>query len=155
MKKLAIFALPLLLASTVQAAETTTIQLSADVPSDSFHFRPITPITGVQQFDWDLLNDKLQPMSYDFSFNKGGANDSVTATLANDVQLTNGADQIPVIVSVGGVTLTTTAANVVEESDAQTGSKTLTLTPNATGRAAAGSYTGTVEIAFDAVLKTP
>ncbi|CAK3513893.1 CS1 type fimbrial major subunit [Vibrio crassostreae] len=153
MKKIKFLALPFLLVSAAQAAETTTITLSADVPSETFHFRPITPISGAQEFDWDLLNEKLKALSYDFSYNKGDATNSVTAKIASDVKLTNGADTIPVAVTLGSVTLTTTAQNVVEESDAAKGSKTLTLTPNATGRAVAGTYSGTVEVTLDAVAK--
>ncbi|CAH1593955.1 CS1 type fimbrial major subunit [Vibrio owensii] len=139
------------------AAETTTIDISADIPSDEFHFRPVAAITGTQDMHYNQLTKSLSGLSYDFSY-KVGATKAISATMNTSAVLTNGTNDIPLTVAVGGVALTAGSPEEVvakDDTNPQSGVTKLTIEPTTatvdnTNAANVGTYTGTVEIVFDA-----
>ncbi|WP_282166225.1 CS1 type fimbrial major subunit [Shewanella japonica] len=142
------------LSSGVMAAETTEIEISAEIPAADFHYRPASPISGVQKMEYNLLNSKLEPLVYTFSYKKGNALNSITAELTEDASLWDGGShKIAMVVDIDGKTITqANPVEVVGGSESEEGSQVLTITPDKPTAEQTGSFTSTVSLSFEAVL---
>ncbi|WP_119968530.1 CS1 type fimbrial major subunit [Shewanella japonica] len=142
------------LSSGVMAAETTEIEVSAEIPAADFHYRPASPISGVQEMEYNLLNSTLEPLSYTFSYKKGNAQNGITAELNEDASLWDGgAEKIAMVVDIDGKAITqANPVEVVGGSDNEEGSQVLTLTPAEPTAGQTGSFTSTVSLSFEAVV---
>lgn len=156
-KKIA-FAAPLavlaLSSSAVFAAGEArhSINLVAEVPTNGFYVVPTDP---------DLTN-KDQDMSYrpttgkmgevDGHFDMINTNGSVHASLDSVPQLYSGSNAINLAVTVNGVVLTTSPQMVVGETESNVNFRAPINIKATSASIAPGSYTGSVNMTFDAVL---
>jgi hypothetical protein len=156
-KKIA-FAAPLavlaLSSSAVFAAGEArhSISLIAEVPTNGFYVVPTDP---------DLVN-KDQDMSYQPTtgkmaevngfFDMMNINGSVHASLDNVPQLYSGSNAIGLQVAINGVVLTTTPQMVVGETESNANFRAPLNIKAVSTKIEAGSYTGSVNMTFDAVL---
>lgn len=134
------------------------VQLIATIPSDSFYVVPSdTGWIGVaQRLEWKAgpgtNNGALQPLIKDFDVKHSSG--SISAHLTDGTAyLFNGADTINLDVTFAGKKLTDTSQSVVEAADAGAGKRVqLHIAETAGQTLAPGSYSGIINMTFDAVV---
>ncbi|WP_142966697.1 CS1 type fimbrial major subunit [Enterobacter cloacae] len=141
-------------------SQSYTINLTANVPSDSFQVIPVEAgwIYQTQDMGYDIATSKLKVFTKDFQYkNTGGA---IQATLTDNLntdgrpQLSNGNDIIPLTVSFNNVEISKTATTVVEAAAAKAGGRTALKIAQADDKAldVSGSFTGSVSMIFEPVV---
>ncbi|HIF2548655.1 TPA: CS1 type fimbrial major subunit [Salmonella enterica] len=151
--------------AAVHAADSQsyTINLSATIPSDSFHVIPVDAgwIDQTQDMGYDIATSKLRVFEKQFQYKNtaGGIQATLTGNLNSDgkPQLSNGTDVIPLAVSFNNVALSNTATTVVEDAAAKVGGRTALKISQANDEALTvnGSFTGSVSMIFEPVVVTP
>ncbi|MEN4978185.1 CS1 type fimbrial major subunit [Erwinia billingiae] len=142
--------------------QSYTIDLTAVIPSDSFHVIPVESgwINQTQAMSYDLATSKLKPFEKEFQYkNTSGA---IQATLTNTNAdgapvLSNGSgDTIPLTVKFNNKTLSDTAATVVESAAAAAGGRTTLSIAQANTSAldVMGSFSGSVSMIFEPVVES-
>ncbi len=134
------------------------VQLIASIPSTSFYVAPADSgwIGQAQLMEWtadtSATGGKLTAINKAFDVkNSSGA---ISARLSDeDAYLYNGAEKIDLNVTFNDKKLTTSAAEVISADDAKTGKRVTLLIAAvaATKPYAPGSYSGIVNMTFDAV----
>lgn len=139
------------------------INLTANVPSDSFQVIPVDAgwIDQAQDMGYDIATRKLREFRKDFQYKNsaGGIQATLTGNLNSDgkPQLSNGTDVIPLSVIFNNVALSRTATTVVEAAAAKAGGRTALRIAQADDMAldVSGSFTGSVSMIFEPVVVTP
>lgn len=147
-----------------QAADNQsyTINLKADIPSDSFQVIPVEAgwINQTQNMGYDIASQKLQVFEKQFQYKNtsGGIQATLTGSLdsAGQPLLSNGTDTIPLAVSFNGVALKNTATAVVTADEAKTGGRTMLQIAQADDKALTvnGSFTGSVSMIFEPAVSS-
>jgi hypothetical protein len=134
-----------------------SINIVASVPSNVFYVLPVDPdlIVKDQRLAYDPFSSQLSTLRA--QFDTKNSDGSIAAMLENAAYLSNGvpAQNIPLVVTFNGVTLTHTApVEVLNEADSTPGKRVeLSVAPTKPGSGyVAGDYTGVVALRFDAVL---
>ena len=138
-------------------SQSYTINLTATVPSDSFHVIPVDSgwIEQTQDMGFDIATSKLKVFEKPFQYKNtaGGIQATLTGNLSTEgkPQLSNGADIIPLAVSFNNVELSKTATTVVEEAAAKAGGRTTLKISQADDKALEvnGLFTGSVSMVFE------
>ncbi|MEJ4046171.1 CS1 type fimbrial major subunit [Erwinia sp. SLM-02] len=141
-------------------SQSYTINLSAEVPTDSFHVIPVDSgwIDRTQNMGYDIATQKLQTFEKQFQYkNTAGA---IQATLTGNLsadgkpQLSNGSDIIPLAVTFNNVALSKTATTVVSEDAAKTGGRTALkiMQDDEASLTVSGSFTGSVAMIFEPAI---
>lgn len=144
-------------------SQSYTINLTATVPSDSFHVIPVDAgwIDQTQDMGYDIATSKLKVFEKQFQYKNtaGGIQATLTGNLSSDgnPQLSNGTDVIPLAVSFNNVALSKTATTVVEAAAAKAGGRTALRIAQADDKAldVNGSFTGSVSMIFEPAVVTP
>ncbi|MGU3522804.1 CS1 type fimbrial major subunit [Enterobacteriaceae bacterium C23F] len=148
-------------------AESYDIKLKASIPSDEFHVRPVDSgwIDQIQDMEFDMATKRLKPVEKMFQYKStGGAIqahlDPSSVGTDNSPLLFNGTQNIPLSVTFNNTAVTTTAATVVSDADANTGGRSnLKIAMKNDSPLVldtyAGDYTGTVSVIFEPVVSVP
>ena len=144
-------------------SQSYTINLTATVPSDSFHVIPVDAgwIDQTQDMGYDIATSKLRVFEKPFQYKNtaGGIQATLIGNLSTDgkPQLSNGTDVIPLAVSFNNVALSQTATTVVEAAAAKAGGRTALKIAQADDKAldVNGSFTGSVSMVFEPVVTAP
>ncbi|OIN53167.1 CS1 type fimbrial major subunit [Pseudomonas costantinii] len=137
--------------SFAMAAETVTVQLRADIPSDDFYVRPVAGVdlSRVQSMNWNAASSRLETVNINLDMRNtaGGIN----ARLDLAPELFSGSARIPLTVRIGNTAVTTNATSIAAATRVVAGARdTLTIAPTSNAvRPAAGNYTGTVSVIFE------
>ncbi|XTZ38139.1 CS1 type fimbrial major subunit [Salmonella enterica] len=136
--------------------QSYSIDLKAEIPSDSFQVVPVDSgwINQVQDMEYDLNTSQLKPFEKQFQYKNtsGGIQATLTNTDANgDAILSNGSDVIPLKVEFNNVELSNTAQNVVDSTAAAAGGRTMLRISQSDNKPLTvnGSFTGQVAIVFE------
>ncbi|ROM93893.1 CS1 type fimbrial major subunit [Pseudomonas brassicacearum] len=142
--------------SVVFAASETrhTIQLTAHVPTKTFHVQPVDPdlVIRDQVLSYNPATGDLSTLRAAFDTRHTAG--AIEASLESAATLFNGSDTVPLTVKFNGKDLKVgTAQEVLSEADAAAGRRVdLEIIPTKPADGyAAGDYTGTVSMIFDAV----
>jgi hypothetical protein len=141
-------------------SQSYTINLTATVPSDSFHVIPVDAgwIDQTQDMGYDIATSKLKVFEKAFQYKNtaGGIQATLTGNLSTDgkPQLSNGTDIIPLAVSFNNIALSKTATTVVQSDAAKAGGRTALRISQADDEAldVNGSFTGSVAMIFEPVV---
>lgn len=146
-------------AALAASSQNYTINLQADVPSDSFHVIPVESgwIHQTQYMEYDIPTKKLHAFEKQFQYKNttGGIQAKLTNTDASGkAVLSNGKETIPLSVTFNGVPLNQTAAIVVGSAPAKAGGRTALKITQADEKAltSEGSFTGQVEMLFEPLI---
>lgn len=154
---LAIFASFGITAAHAVDAQSYTISLTANVPSDNFHVIPVNAgwIGQTQDMGYDIATSRLHVFERQFQYKNtsGGIQATLTDYLNTEgsPQLSNGTDVIPLAVSFNGVALSKTATAVVTADAAKAGGRTALRITQADDQPLTvnGSFTGSVAMIFE------
>lgn len=148
---------------TIAAPETHYVDVSADIPSNRWHFRPMQPINGPQEMKYNPLTKKLSGFTIDFLYEVPQYH-RAAARLSYDAVLTSKStsNTIPLKVRFGWTQLVAGENRVLvwhSETGSQKRAIQLTVEPtnpviDNTIPDNVGAYTGSVEIVFDALHYT-
>jgi hypothetical protein len=138
-------------------SQSYTINLTASIPSDSFHVIPVDSgwIDQTQDMGYDIATSKLKMFEKSFQYKNtaGGIQATLIGNLNTDgnPQLSNGTDVIPLTVSFNNIALSKTATTVVEATAANAGGRTELRVSQADDQALTvnGSFTGSVSMIFE------
>lgn len=138
------------------------IDLTATIPTEAFQVIPVESgwVNQTQEMVYDLGTSKLQDFAKQFQYKNtsGGIQATLTNTDSTGAAiLSNGTDTIPLAVTFNGVTLSNTAATVVNAADAKTGGRTNLRIAQKTDTplTVTGSFTGQVAMVFEPVVEVP
>lgn len=158
-KKLAIaapFAMLALTSSMAFAVEpiSTSINVRAFIPTSLFSAAPQDPNFGRDEVMTQLGSGELSTVDQIFNLKHTDPKGAINALIEGPASLYNGRDAIPLTVSIGGVQLSDTTTEIVNETDSVPGvQRSLRIkaaTPTATQT---GDYTGSFAVVFEPVLK--
>lgn len=141
-------------------SQSYTINLTATVPSTSFHVIPVDAgwINQTQDMGYDIATSKLKVFERQFQYKNtaGGIQATLTGNLSTDgkPQLSNGTDIIPLAVSFNNKAVSKTATTVVDSAAAKAGGRTTLKISQASDAALTvnGSFTGSVSMIFEPVV---
>ena len=159
-KKFAV-SLPLAVAvlgsSAVMAANdaNTIINIRADIPTSQFHAQPLDPNFGRDEvMTFNTVSGELSQLSTVFTMKNTGG--SIDAYLQDGpASLTNGANGIPLTITLGGVELDGTPKEVAEDAESNPGlQKTLIIKADKPTDTQTGRYTTVATVIFDNVPRT-
>jgi hypothetical protein len=139
------------------AAQTEQKQITivADVPSTEFFVNALPGddvFTAPQRMEWNTFNNVLTPIQKQLHMGSttGAIQAAVTSSTLTGSSLSN---SINLAVAVNGVTLTSTAADVVGASQAAAGQVVnMTIAPVATTSYTPDNYSGVVSLSFETPL---
>jgi hypothetical protein len=139
------------------AAQTEQKQITivADVPSTEFFVNALPGddvFTAPQRMEWNTFNNVLTPIQKQLHMGSttGAIQAAVTSSTLTGSSLSN---TINLAVAVNGVTLTTTAADVIGASQAAAGQVVnMTIAPVATTSYTPDNYSGVVSLSFETPL---
>lgn len=141
--------------SVVFAASETrhTIQLTAHVPTSTFHVQPVDPdlVIRDQVLNYNLATSDLSTLRAAFDARHTAG--AIEASLESEATLFNGSDAVPLIVKFNGTGLKVgSPQEVLSVADAAAGRRVdLEIIPTKPAEGyVAGDYTGTVSMVFDA-----
>jgi len=149
------FAAVLASVQAVAAPINHTIQLEAFVPTSAFHVMPSDPswIGNTQTLNYNTVTGELTSLTKQFDVkNIAGA---ISGKLHTAAILGSAGNTIPLTVKFNSITLDTTDKEVVGASQASTPSVVnLEIIPQRPvgGDYAPGTYTGNVQLSFDAII---
>lgn len=132
---------------------THSINIVAHVPSTTFFVVPVdsTLLSTDQNMDYNPATDKMKEVNGYFDMHHTAG--SVHASLAAPARLQSGANIIDLKVEVSGKTLTMKPEMVAPKELATINYRApLKISAHSTKPPAAGDYSGTVALVFDAVL---
>jgi hypothetical protein len=152
-------AMLLSLSASSFAAQTEQKQITivADVPSTEFFVNALPGddvFTAPQRMEWNTFNNVLTPIQKQLHMGSttGAIQAAVTSSTLTGSSLSN---SINLAVAVNGVTLTSTAADVVGASQAAAGQVVnMTIAPVATTSYTPDNYSGVVSLSFETPLPT-
>ncbi|MPQ86939.1 adhesin [Pseudomonas sp. MAFF 730085] len=159
-KKFAV-SLPLAVAvlgsSAVMAANdaSSIINIRADIPTKQFHAQPLDPEFGKNEtMVYNPVTSTLSSISTPYTMKN--TDGSIDAYLQDGpAALTNGADEIKLAISLGGVVLDGTPKEVAADAESNPGlQKILTITPEKPTDTQSGVYTAVATVIFDNVPRT-
>ena len=159
-KKFAV-SLPLAVAvlgsSAVMAANdaSSIINIRADIPTKQFHAQPLDPEFGKNEtMVYNPVTSTLSSISTAYTMKN--TDGSIDAYLQDGpAALTNGADEIKLAISLGGVVLDGTPKEVAADAASNPGlQKILTITPEKPTDTQSGVYTAVATVIFDNVPRT-
>lgn len=150
-------AMLLSLSASSFAAQTEQKQITivADVPSTEFFVNALPGddvFTAPQRMEWNTFNNVLTPIQKQLHMGSttGAIQAAVTSSTLTGSSLSN---SINLAVSVNGVTLSSTAADVVGASQAAAGQVVnMTIAPVATTNYTPDNYSGVVSLSFETPL---
>lgn len=150
-------AMLLSLSASSFAAQTEQKQITivADVPSTEFFVNALPGddvFTAPQRMEWNTFNNVLTPIQKQLHMGSttGAIQAAVTSSTLTGSSLSN---SINLAVAVNGVTLTSTAADVVGASQAAAGQVVnMTIAPVATTSYTPDNYSGVVSLSFETPL---
>lgn len=150
-------AMLLSLSASSFAAQTEQKQITivADVPSTEFFVNALPGddvFTAPQRMEWNTFNNVLTPIQKQLHMGSttGAIQAAVTSSTLTGSSLSN---SINLAVSVNGVTLSSTAADVVGASQAAAGQVVnMTIAPLATTSYTPDNYSGVVSLSFETPL---
>lgn len=150
-------AMLLSLSASSFAAQTEQKQITivADVPSTEFFVNALPGddvFTAPQRMEWNTFNNVLTPIQKQLHMGSttGAIQAAVTSSTLTGSSLSN---TINLAVAVNGVTLTTTAADVVGASQAAAGQVVnMTIAPVAATNYTPDNYSGVVSLSFETPL---
>ncbi|EGM76178.1 CS1 type fimbrial major subunit [Rheinheimera sp. A13L] len=156
MKKALLIATSLFIAGQAAATESRTVDIIADVPSDTFYVveAPGSDIfSATQTMNYDVANQTFAPVMGDIVFQASAG--SITAQVTGTPSLVGNTptNTIPLTVQIGTVALSGTAEEIAPTSSAGVPTTaSLRISANTGGTApAADSYSGTVSLVFENV----
>ncbi len=152
-------AMLLSLSASSFAAQTEQKQITivADVPSTEFFVNALPGddvFTAPQRMEWNTFNNVLTPIQKQLHMGSttGAIQAAVTSSTLTGSSLSN---SINLAVAVNGVTLTSTAADVVGANQAAAGQVVnMTIAPLATTSYTPDNYSGVVSLSFETPLPT-
>ena len=152
-------AMLLSLSASSFAAQTEQKQITivADVPSTEFFINALPGddvFTAPQRMEWNTFNNVLTPIQKQLHMGSttGAIQAAVTSSTLTGSSLSN---TINLAVAVNGVTLTSTAADVVGATQAAAGQVVnMTIAPVATTSYTPDNYSGVVSLSFETPLPT-
>lgn len=147
-------------AANAAESQSYTINLSANIPSDTFHVIPVESgwIDQTQDMGYDIASRKLQIFEKQFQYKNtaGAIQATLTGNLNSDGKphLSNGVENISLAVSFNNTPLSKTATEVVSESAAKAGGRTsLKISQDVDAELAVnGMFTGSVAMIFEPVV---
>ena len=137
---------------------TSVINIKASIPTQEFHAMPVNPEFGKDEtMSYDPVKGTLSTLRQ--AFNVKNTTGSIHAYIdGGPTSLFNGntLQNIPLITSFNGVTLTGTAAEVVADGTATTAGTQvdLVISADAAPSGASGDYTASITVIFDNAPKT-
>lgn len=144
-------ALLVLGSSWAMAAETITVQLKADIPTEDFYVRPVagTDLSQVKTMAWSTANSTLEALKVDLDMKSTAK--GIVAHLDAPAELFDGRNKIALAVKVGNTAVTANSPSTVgQAADVKAGMRqTMSIEPAAGSAFEAGSYTGTVSVVFE------
>ncbi|KKL00507.1 CS1 type fimbrial major subunit [Rheinheimera mesophila] len=154
MKKALLIATSLFIAGQAAAIETRTVDIIADVPSDTFYVVEASGsdiFSATQTMNYDVVAKTFAPVTGGITFQASAG--SITAAVTGTPTLTGSdpANTVPLTVQIGNVTLSATAAEIAPASSAGVPTtEQLRVSATAGGNApAADSYSGVVNLIFE------
>jgi hypothetical protein len=150
MKKLTLLALAMLASTQALAADPIEKQVtvSAVIPTTAFYVEPFGGnwMNDVQELGYQPTTDTLLPVRKQLQAKSTVG--PIEALLINDAAISNGPDSIPLVVSIAGTTLTTTAKPIMTD---VTAAKILDFqvdAPKPSGGFKPGTHQGVVNMMF-------
>ncbi|MEB0044982.1 MULTISPECIES: CS1 type fimbrial major subunit [unclassified Pseudomonas] len=137
----------------VQAKDdaSSTINITADIPTKQFHAQPRDPNFGKDEtMSFNTVTGELSTLraTYDLKNTDG----SIEAYLDGDVALYSGSSSIPLTISLNGVTLGTTPVEVAADAPSTPGMQAdLVITAAKPADGQSGLFTAKPVVMFDAV----
>lgn len=154
--------LPGSLTALAASSQSYTIELQADVPSDSFQVVPVESgwINQTQRMKYDTPTKKLHAFEKQFQYKNtaGGIQATLTNTDASGkIVLSDGKETIPLTITFNGVPLSQKAAMVVASEAAKAGGRTALKITQANGKPLTneGSFTEQVAMVFEPLIENP
>ncbi|MFM5204208.1 CS1 type fimbrial major subunit [Aeromonas veronii] len=148
------FAPILLLASgSLMAAERIehTVTVTAQIPTDKFYVQPVGDwMNTPQKLTYNPFNQQLEPLAKQLEMKSTLG--PIKGYLVYPATMASGKESIGLTVKVGGVALTTTSADLLNQADANTGKQVgLEIIPAVapTGGYKPGNYQGIVSMMFE------
>lgn len=133
---------------------STSINVRAFIPTSLFNAAPQDPNFGRDEVMTQLGSGELSTVDAIFNLKHTDPKGAINALIDGPAALYNGRDNIPLTVSIGGVELSETTKEIVNETDSvpgvQRGLKIKAATP---GPTQTGDYTGAFAVVFEPVLK--
>jgi hypothetical protein len=129
---------------------STVINIRADIPTKQFHAQPLDPDFGRDEvMNYNPVTGELSQLSAVFTMKNTGG--SIDAYLQNGpAALTNGAQSIPLTISLGNVVLDGTAKEVAGDAESNPGvQKTLTARAAKPTETQTGLFSGVATVIFD------
>jgi len=146
-------------AALATSSQSYTVELQADVPSDSFQVIPVESgwINQTQYMEYDIPTKKLHAFEKQFQYKNtaGGIQATLTNTDASgEAVLSNGKETIPLAITFNGVKLSQKTATVVASAAAKAGGRTALKITQANDKALTneGSFTGQVAMVFEPLI---
>ena len=158
-KKLAIAAPIAMLAlstSMAFAAEpiSTSINVRAFIPTDVFSAAPQNPEFGRDEVMTLQSNGELTSVDQIFALKHTATNGAINALIDGPASLYNGRDSIALTVTVGGIELSETSTEIVDETQSVPGvQRPLKIKAATPGPTQNGDYTAAFAVVFEPVLK--
>ncbi|HIC8841111.1 CS1 type fimbrial major subunit [Aeromonas veronii] len=148
------FAPVLLLASGyLMAVERVehTVTVTAQIPTENFYVQPVGDwMNTPQKLSFNPFSQKLEPLAKQLEMKSSLG--PIKGYLVYPATMASGKESIGLTVKVGGVTLTTTSSDLLNQADAKTGRQVgLEIIPAAapTGGYKPGNYQGIVSMMFE------
>ncbi|WP_346204840.1 CS1 type fimbrial major subunit [Aeromonas salmonicida] len=146
--------LAMLVSANLMAAERVEHQVTvtAQIPTEDFYVQPTGGdnwMSTPQKLAYNPYTKKLDKLSKQLDAKSTVG--AITGYLTNPAVMASGNDNIPLTVKIGGVTLSTKSAAVMEADDAKTGKLLgFEVIPEASGSGyKPGNYQGVVNMIFE------
>ncbi|RON71205.1 CS1 type fimbrial major subunit [Pseudomonas fluorescens] len=131
------------------------ISIKAFVPTSLFVIKPQNPDFGRDEVMSQLDSGEMSTIDHMFNLKHTDPKGAINALIEGTPALYNGRDSLPLTVSIGGVELSSTTTEIVNETDSVPGvQRSLRIkaaTPTATQN---GNYSGSFSVIFEPVIKS-